>query len=67
MATTADLKTAGNFSKLLNREIFAQVKTDGRTLFLDKMASIQDYDGTIKPAPLDFYPDVLYQNSELEV
>lgn len=65
--TDSDLKTVGNFSKLLNKEIFSQVKTDGRTLFWDKMASIQDYDGTIKPAPLDFCPDVLYQNSELEV
>lgn len=59
-----DLENSINFSKILDKEVFSQVKTDGRTLYWEEMALIQDYDGTIKPASLDFCPDVLYLNSE---
>ena len=62
-----DLRTSGNFSKLNNVDVFSKVQTDGRTLYWDKMALIQDYEGTFVPAPLDFCPDVLFENSELVV
>ena len=62
----SEIAASSTFSQLLNKETFAKVKTDGRTLYWDKLALIQDYDGSIKPASLDFCPDVLYQNIQLE-
>jgi hypothetical protein len=49
------------FSKLLLKENFSRVKTDGRTLYWDAMTEMIDTDGTIIQAPVDFCPDVLYQ------
>lgn len=52
------------FSKLFQKEIFLQVKTDGRTLYWDGMAKMTEVDGTDITAPIDFCPDVLYDYSE---
>lgn len=52
------------FAKLLQREIFARVKTDGRTLYWDAMTEMIDTDGSVIAAPIDFCPDVLYDFSE---
>jgi hypothetical protein len=48
------------FSRLLQKEIFSQVKTDGRTLYWDSMTEMIDTDGSRISAPIDFCPDVLY-------
>lgn len=53
------------FGRILQPEIFMQAKTDGRTVFWDNMTQMEDYDGKLIPAPLDFCPDVLFQNSTL--
>ncbi|SDE71396.1 hypothetical protein SAMN04487996_106281 [Dyadobacter soli] len=53
------------FGRILQPEIFIQAKTDGRTILWDNMTEMEDYDGTVIPAPLDFCPDVLFQNSTL--
>lgn len=51
------------FGKILQPEIFILAKTDGRTILWDNMTEMEDYDGTIITAPLDFCPDVLFENS----
>lgn len=53
------------FGKILQPEIFIQARTDGRTILWDNLTEMEDYDGTIIPAPLDFCPDVLFENSTL--
>ncbi len=53
------------FGKLLQPETFARAKTDGRTILWENMTEIEDYDGSLIPSPLDFCPDVLFQNSTL--
>lgn len=58
--------SAGIYSSLLKQEEFLKVKTDGRTLYWENLAKIQDYDGNIKDTTLDFCPDVLFENSVLE-
>ncbi|RRB00147.1 DUF2442 domain-containing protein [Larkinella rosea] len=67
-----DLQTAINESKpqspvakLVDKQLFKQVKTDGRTLYWDDLLTMIDYDGSRKPAPLDFDPDVMYERSRL--
>ena len=50
---------------LIDKQLFEQVKTDGRTLYWDNLLTMIDYDGIRKPAPLDFDPDVLYKKSRL--
>jgi hypothetical protein len=55
--------TESPFGKLLQIETFTQAKTDGRTILWENMTKIEDYDGTLIPAPLDFCPDVLFENS----
>jgi len=52
-------------NQLLDKELFEQVKTDGRTLYWDNLLTMIDYDGSHKPAPLDFDPDVMYERSRL--
>ena len=51
--------------RLFNKELFEQVKTDGRTLYWDNLLTMIDYDGSQRPAPLDFDPDVMYKQSIL--
>lgn len=50
------------YAKLLDKSIFKRVRLDevARTLCWDNLTTMRDYDGIIKPAPLDFCPDVLY-------
>lgn len=55
--------TESLFGKLLQPETFNQAKADGRTIFWESMTKIEDYDGALIPAPLDFCPDVLFENS----
>ncbi|MFM7429227.1 MAG: hypothetical protein ACKO1F_04935 [Flammeovirgaceae bacterium] len=52
------------FSQLFKKEVFSQVKTDGRTLYWDAMTEMIDIDGSKISAPIDFCPDVLYEYSE---
>jgi hypothetical protein len=52
-------------NKLLDKHLFEQVKTDGRTLYWDNLLTMMDYDGSNKPALLDFDPDVMYERSRL--
>lgn len=56
-------KEGSIFKKILDRNTFKQAQTDGRTIYWDGLAEMVDYDGKIIPAPLDFCPDVLFQNS----
>ncbi|OJV18442.1 MAG: hypothetical protein BGO21_23125 [Dyadobacter sp. 50-39] len=51
------------FGKILQPEIFIQAKTDGRTILWENMTEMEDYDGKLISAPLDFCPDVLFQHS----
>lgn len=50
------------FAKLLDKSTFKNVRLDegARTLCWDNLTTMRDYDGIVKPAPLDFCPDVLY-------
>ncbi|MCU0471503.1 MAG: DUF2442 domain-containing protein [Arcicella sp.] len=50
------------FHKLLDKSVFKTVRLDevGKTLCWDNLTTMKDYDGSIKPAPIDFCPDVLY-------
>ncbi len=63
----SNVESTSTLGQLHNKEIFAQVKTDGRTLLWDGLASIKDYDGKVIATSLDFCPDVLYENSEIAV
>ncbi|GGH51763.1 hypothetical protein ACN9ML_20580 [Dyadobacter endophyticus] len=53
------------FRKILDKDTFAQARTDGRTIYWDGLTEMIDYDGEIISAPLDFCPDVLFQHSSL--
>jgi hypothetical protein len=52
-------------NRLLDKRLFEQVKTDGRTLYWDNLLTMIDYDGSQHLAPLDFDPDVMYERSQL--
>jgi len=54
------------FHKILNNDTFKDAKTDGRTIYWDGVVEMEDYDGKKIPAPLDFCPDVLFEQSVLE-
>ncbi|MCF0051216.1 hypothetical protein MUK70_24865 [Dyadobacter chenwenxiniae] len=54
------------YYKILNEQRFLEAKTDGRTIYWDNVSEMVDYDGKLIPAPLDFCPDVLFQQSVLE-
>ncbi|MCE7067695.1 hypothetical protein [Dyadobacter sp. CY326] len=53
------------YHKILDKNRFLEAKTDGRTIYWDDLVEIIDYDGKSIPAPLDFCPDVLFQQSSL--
>jgi hypothetical protein len=53
------------FNKILHADVFVQAKTDGRTIYWENITEMEDYDGSLIPAPLDFCPDVLFENSIL--
>ena len=53
-----------NFPSLKDEKIFSTVTLDDYpTLKWDGLATIEDYDGIRKPAPLDFCPDTLFEMS----
>ena len=53
-----------NFPSLKNENVFRSVSLDDYpTIKWDGLAKIQDYDGKIISAPLDFCPDTLFQMS----
>ena len=52
-------------ARLADKQLFSEVKTDGRTLYWDNLLTMIDYDGSQHPAPLDFDPDVMYKRSRL--
>ena len=51
----------GSYAQLINEERFKEVKCDGTTLYWEMGIYMKDVDGTIKPAPLDIDPDVLFE------
>lgn len=53
------------FYKILQPGTFVNAKTDGRTIYWENIAKMKDYDGTIIDAPLDFCPDVLFEQAKL--
>ena len=53
------------FFKILQPETFVNAKTDGRTIYWENMTKMKDYDGQEIDAPLDFCPDVLFEQSQL--
>ena len=60
-------KTKGktnSYNQLLNKKRFSEVKCDGTTLYWENGITMKDTDGTIKPAPLDIDPDVLFEMTE---
>lgn len=64
-AAINESKPQSPVAKLADKQLFKQVKTDGRTLYWDDLLTMIDYDGSRKPAPLDFDPDVMYEGSRL--
>ncbi|MBO0937301.1 DUF2442 domain-containing protein [Fibrella sp. HMF5335] len=61
----AESKPQSSIARLADKQLFSEVKTDGRTLYWDDLLVMIDYDGSQHPAPLDFDPDVMYQRSRL--
>ena len=59
------VKPESIFYQLFDFQNFVKVKTDGKTLFWEGMATIIDYDGSENKTSLDFCPDVLFENSQL--
>ncbi|SKC10209.1 hypothetical protein [Dyadobacter psychrophilus] len=58
-------KEQSHYYKILNEQRFLEAKTDGRTIYWDDVSEMVDYDGKLIPAPLDFCPDVLFEQSVL--
>jgi hypothetical protein len=52
-----------SYTQLKNEQRFNKVKCDGTTLYWDEGITMEDVDGTIKQAPLDIDPDVLFEMS----
>ena len=54
------------FLRLNNSEVFKQVKLDAesKTIYWEGLAFYIDYDGKIKPGPLDIAPEFLYEISK---
>ena len=54
-----------DFPVLKDENIFGLASLDDYpTIKWDGLAKMRELDGTIKPAPLDFCPDTLYEMSE---
>ena len=56
-----------SFAPLLEPKRFQEVQLDqeSATIYWAEGSTMLDYDGSRKPAPLDFCPDVLYEMSTL--
>ncbi|MCX6305283.1 MAG: DUF2442 domain-containing protein [Bacteroidetes bacterium] len=50
-----------SYTQLINVKRFSEVKCDGTTLYWENGISMKDTDGTVRPAPIDIDPDVLYE------
>ncbi|NIJ51086.1 hypothetical protein [Dyadobacter arcticus] len=53
------------FYKILQPDTFVNAKTDGKTIYWENITKMEDYNGALIDAPLDFDPDVLFEQSEL--
>lgn len=58
-------KKDSTYFKILNEPTFQKAKTDGRTIYWENLVEILDTDGKLISAPLDFCPDVLFDESVL--
>ena len=58
-------RPASSMGQLLRTEIFEKVKLDpgAQTLYWEVLIQMRLKDRTMVPAPLDFCPDVLFENS----
>jgi hypothetical protein len=58
-------KYSGNpknsYYQLLDKNRFLQAKCDGSTIYWENGLRMKDFDGSIKPGPLDFDPQVLFE------
>ncbi|TLU98064.1 hypothetical protein [Dyadobacter luticola] len=52
------------FYKILQPDTFINAKTDGKTIYWDNITKMKDYSGAMIDAPLDFDPDVLFDQAE---
>ncbi|WP_138482306.1 hypothetical protein [Dyadobacter bucti] len=53
------------YYKILQENTFKQAKADGRTIYWEDIAEMIDYNGKKISAPLNFCPDVLFEQSVL--
>jgi hypothetical protein len=60
-------KPDSSLGQLLRTEIFEKVKLDpeSQTLYWEGLIKMRLQNGTFVPAPLDFCPDVLFENSRV--
>jgi len=60
-------KPTSRIGQVLSAEVFTQVKLDlqSQTLFWEGLTTIRLKDGSKVPAPLDFCPDVFFENSRV--
>ncbi len=63
--TDSAAKPNSPVNRLLDKQLFKQVKTDGRTLYWENLLTMIDHDGSHKSAPLEFDPDVMFERSRL--
>ena len=56
-----------SIGKILSAEVFETVNLDpeSRTLYWEGLISKRLKDGNLVPAPLDFCPDILFENSRV--
>lgn len=61
-------KPESSIGQLLNPAVFEQVKLDpeSQTLYWEGLTQMRLKDGSMVPAPLDFCPDVLFENSSVQ-
>ena len=58
-------KPDSNIGQLIQSEIFSKIKLDSesQTLYWKGLINMRLKDGPFVPAPLDFFPDILFENS----
>ena len=52
-----------SYYQLSDKERFAEVKCDGTTIYWEDGIRMKDFDGIMKPGPLDIDPEILYELS----
>jgi hypothetical protein len=60
-------KTESSYNKLLDKDVFKEVKCDGTSLYWENLIKYIDYDGTEKDGNLDISPELLFELSYLEL